>query len=173
MVFQIYPLFLKLEPGCLRCAFNYLSRLWFPAPYTPVKKSIVKTGPDEVELSCESQGFPSAQVIWSDGQNTNLTEMSNSIIRSTDEDLIHIISKLTVKRDLVNNYSCSFLVKGVICQTDTFSIPGESHWCRKALLTSIRTLYHLLSNGSAVFISSHSDGTHSLQSIHCWDTDGI
>ncbi len=22
-----------------------------------------------------------------------------------------------------------------------------------------------------VFISSHSDGTHSLQSIHCWDTD--
>ncbi len=127
MVFQIYPLFLKLEPDCLGCAFSCLSRLWFPAPYTPVKKSIVKTGPDEVELSCESQGFPSAQVIWSDGQNTNLTEMSNSIIRSTDEDLIHIISKLTVKRDLVNNYTCSFLVKGEIWQTDTFSIPGESH----------------------------------------------
>uniref|UniRef100_A0A673MBR3 Si:ch211-241b2.5 n=1 Tax=Sinocyclocheilus rhinocerous TaxID=307959 RepID=A0A673MBR3_9TELE len=97
------------------------------APYTPVKKSMMKTGQDEVELSCESQGFPSAQVIWSDGQNTNLTEMSNSTTRPTDEDLIHIISKLTVKRDLVNNYTCSFLVKGEIRQAATFSIPGESH----------------------------------------------
>uniref|UniRef100_A0A673GRW8 Si:ch211-241b2.5 n=1 Tax=Sinocyclocheilus rhinocerous TaxID=307959 RepID=A0A673GRW8_9TELE len=96
------------------------------APYTPMKKAIMKTGQDEVELSCESQGFPSAQVIWSDGQNTNLTEMSNSTTRSTDEDLIHVISKLTVKRDLVNNYTCSFLVKGEIQQTATFSIPGES-----------------------------------------------
>uniref|UniRef100_A0A9J7YZR0 Si:ch211-241b2.5 n=1 Tax=Cyprinus carpio carpio TaxID=630221 RepID=A0A9J7YZR0_CYPCA len=95
------------------------------APYTPIKKSIMKTGQDEVELSCESQGFPSAQVIWSDGQNTNFTEMSNSSTRSTDEDLIHIISKLTVKRGLVNNYTCSFLVKGEIQQTATFSIPDD------------------------------------------------
>uniref|UniRef100_A0A8C2BSW5 Si:ch211-241b2.5 n=1 Tax=Cyprinus carpio TaxID=7962 RepID=A0A8C2BSW5_CYPCA len=107
------------------------------APYTPIKKSIMKTGQDEVELSCESQGFPSAQVIWSDGQNTNFTEMSNSSTRSTDEDLIHIISKLTVKRDLVNNYTCSFLVKGEIQQTATFSIPGE--------------LYDLLPHSSAQY----------------------
>ncbi|XP_016295547.1 programmed cell death 1 ligand 1 [Sinocyclocheilus anshuiensis] len=101
------------------------------APYTPVKKSLMKTGQDEAELSCESQGFPSAQVIWSNGQNTNLTEMSNSTTRSTDEDLIHIISKLTVKRDLVNNYTCSFLVKGEIRQTATFSIPDDilPHCC--------------------------------------------
>uniref|UniRef100_A0A8C1Q9B5 Si:ch211-241b2.5 n=1 Tax=Cyprinus carpio TaxID=7962 RepID=A0A8C1Q9B5_CYPCA len=96
------------------------------APYAPIKKAIMKTGQDEVELSCESQGFPSAQVIWSGGQqHTNLTEMSNSTTRSTDEDLIHIISKLTVKRDLVNNYTCSFLVKGETQQTATFSIPDE------------------------------------------------
>ncbi|XP_026052636.1 programmed cell death 1 ligand 1-like isoform X1 [Carassius auratus] len=95
------------------------------APYTPVKKSTMKTGQDEVELSCESQGFPSAQVIWSDGQNTNLTERSISTTRSTDEDLFHIISKLTVKRDLVNNYTCSFLVKGEIRETVTFSIPDD------------------------------------------------
>ncbi|XP_073681182.1 uncharacterized protein [Garra rufa] len=95
------------------------------APYTAIKKTIIKTGQDEVELSCESQGFPSAQVIWSDGQNTNLTEMSNSTTRSTHEDLIQVISKLTVKRDLVNNYSCSFLVKGEIQQTATFKIPDE------------------------------------------------
>ncbi|XP_059398513.1 programmed cell death 1 ligand 2-like isoform X2 [Carassius carassius] len=95
------------------------------APYTLIKKAIVKTGQDEVELSCESQGFPSAQVIWSDGQNTNLTEMSNSTTRSTDEDLVHIISKLTVRRDLVNNYTCSFLVKGETQRTATFSIPDE------------------------------------------------
>uniref|UniRef100_A0A8C1QGH7 Si:ch211-241b2.5 n=1 Tax=Cyprinus carpio TaxID=7962 RepID=A0A8C1QGH7_CYPCA len=117
------------------------------APYTPIKKSIMKTGQDEVELSCESQGFPSAQVIWSDGQNTNFTEMSNSSTRSTDEDLILIISKLTVKRDLVNNYTCSFLVKGEIQQTATFSIPGElSHRfescpCFPLLMVSVRQIF--------------------------------
>ncbi|KAI2651657.1 Programmed cell death 1 ligand 1 [Labeo rohita] len=84
------------------------------APYTLIKKTVIKKGQDEVELSCESQGFPSAQVIWSDGQNANLTDMSNSTTQSTDEDLIHIISKLTVKRDLVNNYTCSFLMKDEI-----------------------------------------------------------
>ncbi|ROL46781.1 Programmed cell death 1 ligand 1 [Anabarilius grahami] len=95
------------------------------APYTPIKKSIRKTGQDEVELSCVSQGFPSPQVIWSDGQNVNLTEKSNSSAHNTDEDLIKVISNLTVKRDLVNNYTCSFLTKGGIKQTATFSIPDE------------------------------------------------
>ncbi|XP_051733133.1 programmed cell death 1 ligand 1 [Ctenopharyngodon idella] len=95
------------------------------APYTPIKKSIRKTGQNEVELSCESQGFPSPQVIWSDGQNANLTEKSNSSVHNTDEDLIKVISNLTVKRDLVNNYTCSFFTKGGIKQTATFSIPDE------------------------------------------------
>ncbi|KAK2872255.1 hypothetical protein Q8A67_022152 [Cirrhinus molitorella] len=100
-------------------------KLSVTAPYTPIKKTIRKLGQDEVELSCESQGFPSAQVIWSNGQNANLTEMPNSTTQSTDEDLFHIISKLMVKRDLVNNYTCSFLVKGEIQQTATFNIPDE------------------------------------------------
>uniref|UniRef100_A0A8C1X8A8 Si:ch211-241b2.5 n=1 Tax=Cyprinus carpio TaxID=7962 RepID=A0A8C1X8A8_CYPCA len=109
------------------------------APYAPIKKAIMKTGQDEVELSCESQGFPSAQVIWSGGQqHTNLTEMSNSTTRSTDEDLIHIISKLTVKRDLVNNYTCSFLVKGETQQTATFSIPVV--WIIVRFLSAVWTL---------------------------------
>ncbi|XP_043085763.1 programmed cell death 1 ligand 1-like [Puntigrus tetrazona] len=95
------------------------------APYTPVKKSISKTGEDEVELSCESQGFPSAQVLWSDGQSANLTEMSNSTWRPTDEDLLLVSSRLTVRRDLVSNYTCSFLVKGEVRQTATFSIPDD------------------------------------------------
>lgn len=100
------------------------------APYTPIKKSIRRTGQDEVELSCESQGFPSPQVIWSGHQNANLTEMSNSSVHHTDEDLIRVISKLTVKRDLVNNYTCSFLSKGEVQQAATFSTPDETlHDC--------------------------------------------
>ncbi|KAK7131646.1 hypothetical protein R3I94_016690 [Phoxinus phoxinus] len=93
------------------------------APYTPIKKSVRKAGRDEVELSCESQGFPPPQVFWSDGQNTNLT--SNSSVRSTDEDLVQVFSTLTVRRDLVNNYTCSFLQSGEIQQTASFSIPEE------------------------------------------------
>ncbi|XP_067279826.1 butyrophilin-like protein 1 [Pseudorasbora parva] len=100
------------------------------APYAPINKSVRNTGQDKVELSCESQGFPTAQVSWSDGQNQNLTEMSNTSALHTDEDLIRVISKLTVKRDLVNNYTCSFLSKGEVQQTATFSTPVEiPHGC--------------------------------------------
>ncbi|XP_077089677.1 uncharacterized protein LOC143741159 isoform X2 [Siphateles boraxobius] len=95
------------------------------APYTPIKKSVRKAGQDEVELSCESQGFPSPQVFWSDGQNTNLTDTSNSSAHYTDEDLVRVLSTLTVRRDLVNNYTCSFLRSGEIQQTASFSIPDE------------------------------------------------
>ncbi|XP_043085760.1 programmed cell death 1 ligand 1-like [Puntigrus tetrazona] len=90
-----------------------------------VTEKHLKTGEDEVELSCESQGFPSAQVLWSDGQSANLTEMSNSTWRPTDEDLLLVSSRLTVRRDLVSNYTCSFLVKGEVRQTATFSIPDD------------------------------------------------
>uniref|UniRef100_A0A8C1ZGM3 Si:ch211-241b2.5 n=1 Tax=Cyprinus carpio TaxID=7962 RepID=A0A8C1ZGM3_CYPCA len=123
------------------------------APYAPIKKAIMKTGQDEVELSCESQGFPSAQVIWSGGQqHTNLTEMSNSTTRSTDEDLIHIISKLTVKRDLVNNYTCSFLVKGETQQTATFSIPAA---CKEGIPSLFRKLFRVLSADTGENFLSH------------------
>ncbi|KAG1927230.1 CD276 antigen [Pimephales promelas] len=97
------------------------------APYTPIKKSVRKTGQDEVELSCESQGFPSPQVFWSDGQNTNLTETSKSSTLHTDEDVVKVFSTLTVRRDLVNNYTCSFLRSGEVQQTASFSIPDEVH----------------------------------------------
>ncbi|XP_073791754.1 programmed cell death 1 ligand 1 isoform X9 [Danio rerio] len=95
------------------------------APFSPVRKSLRKAGEDEVELSCESQGFPSAQVYWSDGQKLNLTLFSNTSVSSTDEDLILIVSKLKVERELVNNYTCTFIVKGEIQQTATFSIPDD------------------------------------------------
>ncbi|XP_051960395.1 programmed cell death 1 ligand 1-like [Xyrauchen texanus] len=95
------------------------------APYSPIQKTVRQTGRDEVELSCETKGYPSPQVIWSDGQNTKLTERINSSTRFTDEDLINVLSKLMVKRDLVNNYTCAFLMKGEIRKTATFSIPDE------------------------------------------------
>ncbi|XP_055036526.2 uncharacterized protein [Misgurnus anguillicaudatus] len=93
---------------------------------TPIKKSVRKTEvEDEVELSCEFAGYPLAEVLWSDGQTVNLTEKSSKRTRVTDEDLINITSRLTVRRDLVRNYTCSFLTEGKVRQTTTFIIPHE------------------------------------------------
>jgi len=130
VVFQTYPQswtrFHVLLFNLHQIVFHIIDvlRLCFPAPYTPIKKSVRKTGQDEVELSCESQGFPSPQVFWSDGQNTNLTETSKSSTLHTDEDVVKVFSTLTVRRDLVNNYTCSFLRSGEVQQTASFSIPG-------------------------------------------------
>ncbi|XP_057216933.1 programmed cell death 1 ligand 1 [Triplophysa rosa] len=96
------------------------------ALHNPVKKKVQKTQlKDEVELSCEFEGYPLAQILWSDGQNINLTEKSRNSTRSTNEDLFNVTTRLAVRRDLSRNYTCSFLTEGRVRQTATFLIPHE------------------------------------------------
>lgn len=101
-------------------------RLRVTALHNPVKKKVRKTASnDAVELSCEFEGYPLPQILWSDGHNMNLTERSRNSTRSTNEDLFNITSRLTVRRDLTRNYTCSFLTEGKAKQTATFIIPHE------------------------------------------------
>lgn len=98
----------------------------FTALNNPVKKSVRSTqSKDEVELSCEFEGYPLPQILWSDGHNINLTEKSTNSTRSTNEDLFNVTTRLTVRRDLWRNYTCSFLTEGRVRQTATFIIPRE------------------------------------------------
>ncbi|KAI4880882.1 hypothetical protein NFI96_015355, partial [Prochilodus magdalenae] len=97
------------------------------APYTPVKKSIRRLDKEEVELSCESQGFPLARMVWSDGSlgELLLNKRSKNSSEKTSEGTYNITSQVTVSENAINNYTCSILMEGKVHQSATFSIPGE------------------------------------------------
>ncbi|KAA0719686.1 Programmed cell death 1 ligand 1 [Triplophysa tibetana] len=101
-------------------------KLSVTAIHNPVKKNVQKTeSKDEVDLSCEFEGYPLPQILWSDGQNKNLTGKSRNSTQSTNEDLFNVTTRLAVRRDLWRNYTCSFLTEGRVRQAATFIIPRE------------------------------------------------
>ncbi|XP_017569217.1 programmed cell death 1 ligand 1-like [Pygocentrus nattereri] len=103
------------------------------APYTAIKKDIKRLDNEKVELSCESQGFPLAHMVWSDGRLQDLTVRSNSSSEKTSEGIYKVTSQVTVSENIINNYTCSISLEGKVRQSVTFNIPGEipgkSKWC--------------------------------------------
>ncbi|XP_060747198.1 programmed cell death 1 ligand 1-like isoform X1 [Tachysurus vachellii] len=97
------------------------------APYTPIKKTFRTISKKEVELSCESQGFPLAHVTWSNSKFnapylTNRSE--NSQVQNSDGFFV-VTSRLAVTYD-TDNYTCSYVTDdGKTSQKATFVIPDE------------------------------------------------
>ncbi|XP_066502231.1 programmed cell death 1 ligand 1 [Hoplias malabaricus] len=93
------------------------------APYSPVKKSVRHLGNGEVELSCESQGFPMANMAWKNGEGWD-KEFSNSS-NVTTEGIFNLTSRVIVGEKDTNNYTCSFTVEGKEQQSATFVLPRD------------------------------------------------
>ncbi|KAJ8339006.1 hypothetical protein SKAU_G00357920 [Synaphobranchus kaupii] len=93
------------------------------APYKSIHKS-VKTSERGVELSCESQGYPQASVVWTDSTGWNITKESNVTMATTTDGLCHITSTVTVKSSN-NTYTCTFVGEGLMDQSVLFHIPEE------------------------------------------------
>ncbi|XP_072518381.1 butyrophilin subfamily 1 member A1 isoform X1 [Salminus brasiliensis] len=116
------------DSGTYACVIRHtgsdhkMTSLTVRAPYSPVKKSVRKMDNGEVELSCESQGFPLANVVWN---NNSLANSSSSHIGNTSEGTLKVTSRVTVMGDIISNYTCSFEMEGVVVQSATFNIPGE------------------------------------------------
>ncbi|KAJ7986874.1 hypothetical protein DPEC_G00332930 [Dallia pectoralis] len=75
------------------------------ASYKPIKKSILSREGEEVDLVCESGGYPEATFSWSDGNNKVLS--SNDSHVQTPDQLFQVTSKITVRSSVKNNYTCS------------------------------------------------------------------
>ncbi|KAL0965855.1 hypothetical protein UPYG_G00286640 [Umbra pygmaea] len=94
------------------------------ASYKSITKHIQRSVGDDVDLVCESQGYPLATFSWSKGHQT-LTSNDTSI--QNQDQLFQVTSKITVKSSEKNNYTCALL------QTDaspnnlsaSFDIPDE------------------------------------------------
>uniref|UniRef100_A0A4W4DW41 Si:ch211-241b2.5 n=1 Tax=Electrophorus electricus TaxID=8005 RepID=A0A4W4DW41_ELEEL len=116
------------DSGMYRCIVKHQdvdykqTKLTIWAPYTSVKKNIRRTGTEEVELSCQSQGFPLAKVIWRDGRLQSLMQGSRSTNETTSEGTWNITSRVTVHTNVISNYTCSFESENRDSQEATFLI---------------------------------------------------
>jgi hypothetical protein len=83
-----------------------------------------RRGGDEVQLACESEGYPLATINWRDKSLRNIK--SNDTVVKTPDQLFHVTSKITVKYSEKNNYTCALVEKGEATKGPSarFDIPG-------------------------------------------------
>lgn len=95
------------------------------AAYTTVKKTVKRLKEEgELELGCESEGYPLTSVTWMDGTFQELPSNLTSV--RTPEQLFQVTSRLKVKSSDRNNYTCVFGVEGLrSTQSARFFIPDE------------------------------------------------
>ncbi|XP_069043236.1 programmed cell death 1 ligand 1-like isoform X2 [Lepisosteus oculatus] len=96
------------------------------AAYTPIKTDIRRTPDDEkVELTCESEGYPLAKVIWSDASGLNLTSNANESIFLLPDQRYHIKSCVIVNNTVNNTYTCTFWNESMINYATNLTIPDD------------------------------------------------
>ncbi|XP_041816499.1 CD276 antigen homolog isoform X2 [Chelmon rostratus] len=91
------------------------------APYKAGTKHIEKAAEgDEVQLTCESEGYPQSAVTWQDGHRQRINPSTTAV--STPDQLFKVTSEIRVRASDKNNYTCSFANDGY---SATFHIPDE------------------------------------------------
>ncbi|KAM3599266.1 uncharacterized protein V6R79_002818 [Siganus canaliculatus] len=91
------------------------------APYKVVTKHIEKVAErDEVLLTCQSEGYPKASVLWRDGHQQQINSNTTSVL--TPDQLYQLTSHIRVRSFEKNNYTCNFTSDG---HSATFHMPDE------------------------------------------------
>ncbi|KAK6315652.1 hypothetical protein J4Q44_G00131760 [Coregonus suidteri] len=96
------------------------------AAYKTIVKSMKRRRGDEVELICESEGYPLATMTWRDRSLRNI-KSNDTTIRTPDQ-LFQVTSKITVKSSDKNNYTCALVEEGDVPKGPSarFDIPDET-----------------------------------------------
>ncbi|XP_029484325.1 programmed cell death 1 ligand 2-like isoform X4 [Oncorhynchus nerka] len=95
------------------------------ASYKTIVKSMKRRRGDEIELVCESEGYPLATMTWKDRSLGNIK--SNDTTVRTPDQLFQVTSTITVKSSDKNNYTCALVEEGEVPKgpSASFDIPDE------------------------------------------------
>jgi hypothetical protein len=98
--------------------------IYLLASYKTIVKSMKRRRGDEVELVCESEGYPLATMTWKDRSLGNIK--SNDTTVRTPDQLFQVTSTITVKSSEKNNYTCALVEEGEVPKGPSarFDIPG-------------------------------------------------
>ncbi|XP_029469602.1 programmed cell death 1 ligand 1 isoform X2 [Rhinatrema bivittatum] len=101
------------------------------APFKKINK-LEKTIPDseeeEIDLICQSEGFPKAEVIWQN-EEQDLSDKANTSYRINVEQLYNITTVLRVSTIVNTTYRCIFWNKELQENTsEFFRFSGKDNW---------------------------------------------
>ncbi|NXL66413.1 PD1L1 protein, partial [Chordeiles acutipennis] len=102
------------DAGFYRCLIGYggadykTISLKVKAPYRTITQEVVSTGYNEWKLTCQSEGYPQAEVIWQNREYEDLTDKANTSYETGSDQLYRVTSNLTVKSKIDEIFYCIF-----------------------------------------------------------------
>uniref|UniRef100_A0A8C4KIG6 Programmed cell death 1 ligand 1-like n=1 Tax=Dromaius novaehollandiae TaxID=8790 RepID=A0A8C4KIG6_DRONO len=102
------------DAGFYRCLIDYrgadykMISLKVKAPYRTINQGVVSTGDKEWKLTCQSEGYPKAEVIWQNGGYQDLTDKANTSYKTGNDQLYRVTSTLKIKSKADEIFHCTF-----------------------------------------------------------------
>ncbi|KFP83019.1 Programmed cell death 1 ligand 1, partial [Acanthisitta chloris] len=102
------------DAGFYRCIIGYggadykTIHLKVNAPYRTITKRVVCGGHNEWTLTCQSEGYPQAEVIWQNKDYEDLTDKANTSSEIGSDQLYNVTSTLTIKSRIDEIFYCIF-----------------------------------------------------------------
>ncbi|NXX18709.1 PD1L1 protein, partial [Podargus strigoides] len=102
------------DAGFYRCLIGYggadykTISLKVKAPYRTITRRVVSTGDNEWKLTCQSEGYPQAEVIWLNRQHEDLTDKANTSYETGSDQLYRVTSTLTIQSRIDEIFYCIF-----------------------------------------------------------------
>uniref|UniRef100_K7G9L2 CD274 molecule n=1 Tax=Pelodiscus sinensis TaxID=13735 RepID=K7G9L2_PELSI len=123
------------DAGTYRCLIGYEGAdyktitLQVKAPYRNITKRTVTAqttaGHNKWELTCQSKGYPKAEVIWKNGEHQDLSDKANTIYETGTDQLYSVTSTLKTNTSINETFHCIFWNKELKENTSAILIiPG-------------------------------------------------
>ncbi|KAM6034146.1 programmed cell death 1 ligand 1 isoform 2-T4 [Chlamydotis macqueenii] len=102
------------DAGFYRCLIGYggadykTINLKVKAPYRTITQGVVSKGHNKWKLTCQSEGYPQAEVIWKNREYEDLTYKANTSYETGSDQLYRVTSTLTIKSRTDEIFYCIF-----------------------------------------------------------------
>ncbi|NXE81270.1 PD1L1 protein, partial [Cochlearius cochlearius] len=102
------------DAGFYRCLIGYggadykTINLKVKAPYRTINQRVESTGDNKWKLTCQSEGYPQAEVIWKNREYEDLTDKANTSYETGSDQLYRVTSTLTIKSRIDEVFYCIF-----------------------------------------------------------------
>ncbi|KGL97792.1 Programmed cell death 1 ligand 1, partial [Charadrius vociferus] len=102
------------DAGFYRCIIGYggadykTINLKVKAPYRTITQRVVSTGENKWKLTCQSEGYPQAEVIWKNRKYEDLTDKANTSYETGSDQRYRVTSTLTIKSRIDEIFHCIF-----------------------------------------------------------------
>ncbi|KFU99094.1 Programmed cell death 1 ligand 1, partial [Tauraco erythrolophus] len=103
-----------MDAGVYRCVIDYggadykMINLQVQAPYRNITQGVVSTGDNKWKLTCQSEGYPQAKVIWQNREHEDLSDKANTSYETGSDQLYRVTSTLTIKSRTDEIFHCIF-----------------------------------------------------------------